>query len=1727
MKAIARMNRSRKLAIVVVGLAFVTSVANPPSVSAQQQTPAQFTDALKKLYETFASKSVPFDKVMSQFTDAFKRMASFPQELASKLTAEVKDGINRLKQNLKDLPIAPLLEEAKKSFTSATIGAKKVAADLKPPPDAANPATIAKRTEEAKARFKEFGLGALQELASLPEKMKDKVKELLWMPLESISPNDPRTRANDTKILEFFRAQLRDAFAPIKNVEIAGFKPHSFIPDAAYNDFINKSSEVIAALATPGVRVFQFIRTKVKQAIGVVIKFALQQIANADELKRKIRADLARALGIPDAEIPDWVLEVASKLATTLGQAVGGIGTYVLNMNAELKEVVVTAIDAMASTAESLDEAMKAAIEMGSAFGGDNERASNEAADALARAKAVAECANLPATADEALKNRCSGVPRNLDALKAAIARAERIAAAKREGEAGKALPPEMRDLKIRLAEVLNKKSNAMKREKFAEAIDKVLLGVSNAFVAAATPALQQAATLLNMVLVPVLQSLSAVIKEVITLIPWVGGAGALVWDVVATISIPILVQIPPAIIIPVSVDIVSEEIKALRDQFLAIWDDKGGPDLFKRAQGAVKSFERLFKPLMDGLVGLRQGLQEGAAAIFKGPIVSVLMSKLPYGLGQVLMDGVEAGLSAAFPANGQFDFDIVNVTVKVLEAVKPALLGTLKDVGAEVTTRMSTKAAQRLTKYLSDVVQSPGASKAFDDIVAELKDKKDFGALFEMKLIRRVLGDLVHGTAGITVDFVLGELVQAGATLPPCAETLKGGVVNAIQSELVPIIKGDGNDIAEVFQKGGLAAVIPRAVQVAMKKPAAGEAPLVQFFVCAVEKNLTGALRTKWDGGWKKRVTDALYASAGLIATEENINKLLAKGFPGLMEVVFQIGGPLLAGLIAEVLGDPALEQELGAAFVAVGGAIGDGALAKTFATDGIMGIFADLAGKDEVKRALLNFVGRRLGEPALAQDPDVSAAYTKVVAAIRAAKNLTVESFKSALYPAARFAFKRAIKWGVLGKEIAKQRIKPYLVGFVRAMKPFGVDVGAAFEQSVVPVLDAGDEAFFAKLAEKATPCAERIQESRPNWPTELRDCVVQACGGAVAAAGSAVVKQTVIELSNAAKDTAGNEKLVANIETLLQEGKSVLGDLETKVAALAQAAPNMGEQVRKAISIAGAFRDASKDLLGKVADELRRPVAMVIASALRGGMKPFASDIYGGANDLKCAKEETNDTPATYALRAATCVLRAARDAAVVGFVRGLAQAAREAGKSIPFTAILRKIIAAMPDVLKKLGAKDSDVGPAVKETLVRFAGDIAAVGDEGIRAGANDYATKIDPTCATPRKKDDANEKVFTKYLDRVANCLVDAAPASFKAGRDALVVGAVKRIAARAGEVEADGKAGKLSPKVEGVMNELETGLLAALNAAAKEAGAQGFPTFISQAIGVFKAFVASREAQSVKAPASQVTAKALQEAFGALAASTFKDDSDPRCARKRKTTPKPEEEFKAYVGAAITCVANGARDALVVGAVKGLAEASRQLAENVAFFDAYKWLVGKMSELLGLLGVTPADLPDAIKTKLNGLVSDISRLGNVAVKTGAIKFASELDTKCTAPRAAAKAFAAYLKETAECVYNSAKGSLVAGAGAAADQLPGAKAALEAFARVIESGNMTTLTPLIKAVNRFLVPLDAVLSIDFVKAQISRSAKELASVAKRCISKLTALDLASARSFIACMEGSAP
>ena len=1242
-------------------------------------------------------------------------------------------------------------------------------------------ADLAQAGKDAGGQAQAAGMQVFQALSSAPERMKETLKELLWMPLD-----DPLGTDNDPKILKFFQEQI-GALSSIREAGVGSFKPlETLLPKADFDKMLGLTGEMVAGLATPIVRIFQFVRTKIKDAIRALIWVAIRTFDTAAKQKDAIKEKLEEFLHIKISDIPPWVFDVAQQLVKTIATAVGAFGGYLLNSNPEMKARIMSVVDGIANAAESLDESMRAAVEVGSAVGGDDAWIDGEGADVVEQAAALAACAS-PSKPDEAFKNRCAWalgldsdktktltkelpfgkkvsvtVPDRdawvvqeaakplLARLQAALDGARKLDRARWEKKEGRS---QLGALKVSLSEIRQLQASGLKRERMSEATGKMFLALRDAFVSFMTPILQQAATLLGMAITPALQALAGAAKTVIALIPYVGGAAAAVWGFVADLAIPILVQIPPAIIIPVALDVVGEEIKDLKGQFMDLWDDPSKRKTIESAQAALKGLYGPFKVVIDGIVSLRTGLSEGISAVVKGPLLNMLLAKVPYGLGGVIQTAVEGALAEMFPANGQFNFDIMAIAGKVLDKVKDPLIDSVFEASADLSGRVIPEPGlTRLRNFLNAV--KPAAKAGVQPLIDKLKAEKSFAALLDMKVIRSALGRAVFASAAPMTDFILGESLRAGASIPCVNEAgqtgFRDGLIRIVQKGIVPLIEGDDTQsVVAVFQKGGLKALIPRVVQMAMEKQkdernVERDAPLVALLSCVVEKGLPAQLRRAWDTKWKERFAQTLYAGAALISSEESIDKLIAGGLPALIGAALQVAAPAVAGLAADVLKDPVLEGELAAAIVSLSGDLSSGAFTEKFTKLGFVGTIADYAcnkDKPAIKRALFGVIARKLG------DPDVDTALEEscelLSKELKGPNSLSLASFQKLLYPAARFAFRKAVQWGTLGAAIAKEKLKTYLLGALKGMGSVAPAFGealTAFTKYVVPALDKGGDAFFAKLSVDALPCAEKIQEAQPKWAEETMTCVVRAGGAAVAAGGEAAVRESVQQLAQSARDAAANPgAAVATFKSALSTVAAAVKGVLPAAAALEGVVLKLGDVV-----------------LTELVLEAGTSFATALAPAGGAGARA------GCANKPGPSAQPPVGLPA-FLQSVGSCVVE---EVVRLG-LRTLARVSDRVGEAKLASTVLTAGVAAAMDLLK--GSVPEASGAGISSLVGGVATLVGTIGDAAVKTGAAEFSKKLRAGCIDKPGPSATPAVEWLPFAKDVGTCVVAAAQAGFKAG----------------------------------------------------------------------------------------------------------------------------------------------------------------------------------------------------------------------------------------------------------------------------------------------------------------------------------------------------------------------
>jgi hypothetical protein len=358
----------------------------------------------------------------------------------------------------------------------------------------------------------EGGMKAFESVVTLPDRLKKKIQDLIWMKPPPESPTDKR---NDKRIEQWFRAQI-DEVTQILNAPI-----FAFIPKDALQWLKAKSVEILAKLGTPFIRLLQFIDGKMKKAIAVMIRAGMEGAVNVDA---RVTA-LLRQMGI--GGLPPFLLKAVTMGADVMGRTLGSFGGYLIKSNPQLESFVTDVVGGIADSGEALNEAMDTMIDTSLAVGG----AELAPLEGEARQKFEAGLKKL-------------GRPSKDPQYKAAV-------------------------LKLRLE--VNRESLArafsIKREKVEEALGKILDAMARAFTTFATPLLNQAAGLVNtIVLKPALNWLGRkIVTWIINLIPEAGGAVGAIWDVIASVVIPFVLDTFPPIAISLTLEFIGDQMKDLR----------------------------------------------------------------------------------------------------------------------------------------------------------------------------------------------------------------------------------------------------------------------------------------------------------------------------------------------------------------------------------------------------------------------------------------------------------------------------------------------------------------------------------------------------------------------------------------------------------------------------------------------------------------------------------------------------------------------------------------------------------------------------------------------------------------------------------------------------------------------------------------------------------------------------------------------------------------------------------------------------------------------------------------------------------------------------------------------------------------------------------------------------------------------------------------------------------
>ena len=844
-------------------------------------------------------------------------------------------------------------------------------------------------------------LPVLEKLLGLPELIKEKAKALIWMKLDA-----PNSKKNDKAIAAFFRKEL-------SGIRQALFSQNKFLAWATpFVGVLEKfSGDMLERLATPVVRWLQFIRTKLRDGLVWMMKAAMKRVSKAQAVS---------AMG--KLQIPAFLVKPLTNGIDLLARTVGAFGSYALKLSPDLEDVVKDIVGALADSSAAMDDAMGAVVSASSALTGGKTSWSEETQTWVA--------------AEQAKVRAKQGSPAHRAAM-----RGIELRAAKREYEA----------------------SFAVKGEKVKEAVQKIFEALGDTFVSLAAPAIDKIALGIRVALQVSLPLMRKVVTYIADLIPEAGGIIAAVWDIVAAVVlpfIPALFQAATTLITPIVLDVVREEIVAFAGDISKMWDNPKERGVLEGSLQFLSKFKQYFELANKSLGALRSGLEKGVGAMLEGPIMSMLLSRLPPGLGEVIAQPLGAALSTIFsPDNlqgGRFKLDIKQVLVNVLEALRAPMTTFL--------TRNLPQASGLTTAFVG------GTDKAWQTAMETLKGNgNDFGKLLSGNVLRNLVGDFIEGSTEGVTEFLAGQI--RACEFRENAGRALGGLAKLVR---------EGDKLLGVFnQGGGFAAVVPMFVPLLKE-------PLVALLTCSIKSEK-----------FKRRILPAVEEAASFFSEEANVQRLMQTGLRGALGLLLKVVRFPVAGLIADGLGDPALESEIAESLQSASEDVFDDAFKDAFGKDGLRGVLLQVA---RLARApIVGWLSRRF------PDPKFGETIGKTYDAFLATPEKLAEGGLKLLVleltlPWAQLAFGKAVDAfsGALDK--AKDQWARLILGF-KAQFPVVEQLEA--------IVGAATEAGKGEFVSGAKACADGLQAS------ELAANPKRAMGGVVQCllkAGSAAFKLAV---------------------------------------------------------------------------------------------------------------------------------------------------------------------------------------------------------------------------------------------------------------------------------------------------------------------------------------------------------------------------------------------------------------------------------------------------------------------------------------------------------------------------------------------------------------------------------------------------------------------------------------
>jgi hypothetical protein len=1110
----------------------------PAAGTPQDATQMPFEAALEKAHDFFFKDfagGTAYSKLRDAVSKGFGRLAKLPEDLRKLLDEGSKDVLARAKTLLPVAELKPLVEQ---SLGAAAKGLKATQDLLAGKSVSVDTSAMKKALGRLGELFKNDVARGFGFAASLQDRIKGDIKRLLWVERDGIGP-DP---AKDALIQSFFRDKLSELTSYVTDAELAGVKPFDW-PSirAVQRDIIRIGTDVLTTVATPAVRIAQLIRTKVKRLIEIALKASMTAAA---EIDRYIDGEIGKL------KLPPWFLPFARMFVEYGARIVGVVGAYVLKEMKEIDWLVVGAVNAAAGAADTVHDALGAIVAMGVRVGaseGDDAEAGaplQPLPEVVALARKLVDTkqpggffvVDLPGGSREyvdtllLVERRLQGMSLESKRSEGGAAEGERLsrlakqvaatraglvkALAVYDGSSGSKRKAAFEVLRLRMIEARYVDAYQLKRGNVVAAVRKVLKAVRDAVVAYVTPLLIRLCDMLNMALSPVWDVVKGAVRSVISMIPYAGGVLSWLWEIFAGRVLPVIINFTYAIVVPVFVDLMSEEILDFEKFFMSMWDDPKERRTVEGAQKAMKNFYEAFKLVKAGLEGLRQGIEEGAAALVEGPLVKMLLSKLPLGLHElaaILQKAVQSVLRDTLKP-GEIRFDFQEVALNALNAIRQPLRAFL----VKAVPRRAPDGLKDISETLGE-----GFTNAYDDVIADLKKSGDLSKLLSLETLQTAVVGFLRSdkVKNGLADFLVGRL-QKLVTIPRCPNRLvaEGSSVSILREGIKKALSGLAALVANgkespwvIFQQEGPAGFLARLVRELAEPPAGdpnGDGVLTKVFLCI--------LPDKIGAKWQARFRDAARTSWSILGDKAVLEKILAGGLTQAMGALLKIVSAPLAGVLADGLGEPllALESELAEGIRNLGNTVATEEFAQKFARGDFRRMVAAMlrvqGTSPSIRDVVRRFIVQRLSLPRDAEvDAAFDASWAKLVVKLEGSGAFdVVGTLRAVLLPIGKVAFKKMVAAGAAGAQRARQALKERVQALVNGFQLAGPEFApiAELRAAVIDKLDAATDAAIAAFSAKVARCADDFTEDAAESLKALVTCVKNAGNAMARSAASA---------------------------------------------------------------------------------------------------------------------------------------------------------------------------------------------------------------------------------------------------------------------------------------------------------------------------------------------------------------------------------------------------------------------------------------------------------------------------------------------------------------------------------------------------------------------------------------------------------------------------------------------